>query len=100
MLIANQFSFIEVRETSWFSWQIAPNPINGPVSIQLELPKNLTGKIDLLDVSGRQVQTLFEGKFNKGMNTIQHDLSGLPKGQYLVRMESREKIMVEKIILL
>lgn len=77
-------------------FNLAPNPATKQVSIQLNLDKETTVQITLLDLTGRpvlkQTATLKSGN-------IPFDLSGLPKGIYLVQVSDQERpIMTKRLI--
>lgn len=66
---------------------IYPNPTTGLLNIDIQ---NLT-KIIICDFSGKTLKT-FE-------SNAQIDLSWMPKGCYLIKLESENEVRVEKVIL-
>lgn len=82
-----------------FSFTISPNPVSGEASIQLELPELNQLKIELFDIQGRQLSTLYEGTLNAG--TYRQNWE--PKeaaGVYFIRLEGNGISQLQKVILL
>jgi len=72
--------------------KIYPNPTNGIFTIQSFFENSITAKI--YDVLGKQV--LKSLSINNGMNTI--DMTDLPKGIYLLKVNNLEETKTIKII--
>jgi len=77
------------------AFKLIPNPSNGLVKLEIENTTNETLKIEIINVSGQQV---YRKQYS---NTIhkQIDLSGLPKGIYFVKMQGKDLINVQKLVL-
>ena len=54
--------------------------------------------ITLLDISGREVQTIFNGQAQEGENRFQTDLTVLKAGIYFCRIRKDEGIETIKVI--
>jgi hypothetical protein len=82
-----------------------PNPFNPSTTIRFGLPERETVRIVVLDVSGRILRTLWNGKVEAGFHQVMWDAkdgSGtpMPSGVYLYRMESKENVKTGKMIYL
>lgn len=54
-------------------------------------PENTTGKIEVIDISGRIIETIFEGRFNRGENNFQipyDDLENRTPGVFFIVVNS------------
>jgi hypothetical protein len=76
------------------TWEIFPNPVNQAVTIEgLEA---LNGKIELIDLSGKMLNS-FE---LNGSNSMIINIGSIPKGTYFIRCldETKEEISIRKLI--
>ncbi len=65
---------------------LSPNPTRGAVRLSLALANTGPVRIDLHDVRGRHVQTLFAGRLEAGRHALPGTVpAGLPAGAYFVR---------------
>ena len=64
---------------------IAPNPLVNEFEINFYTSKNGNVKLDICDVSGRLVKTIFEEKLEKGLHKKSFRNLGLKKGIYVIR---------------
>ncbi len=83
-------------------FSISPNPVdNGVLSIQLlSLELNSPIEIDLIDINGRKVATVFKGntdskEINKSLNLNELNLN---KGIYLIKVKSSDGVLTKKVI--
>ncbi len=72
----------------------APNPFNPATTIYFELPQNAEVVIEIFDLSGRQLRTLFASTLAPGLHRLQwdgRDANGrsLDSGVYFCRMRAR-----------
>jgi len=65
-----------------------PNPVSGQATLSIGLKKKITGTIDLYDLSGRKIQTLFQGTLNSGEQQITFNMTSRKPGIYLVALIS------------
>jgi hypothetical protein len=81
---------------------IYPNPFNPATTIQYSLPEVANIRIQVFDVMGRQVATLFDGSQQAGQHRIQWQADSLPSGLYLLRISapSLSQQLVRKITLI
>lgn len=65
-------------------WQVYPNPTTSTVHVRVDERLHGTMTLELMDLQGRLVQSTPQGSAAQGMEM---DLSGLPMGIYLLKME-------------
>jgi hypothetical protein len=79
---------------------VFPNPFSSSARIEYELMENKTVTIELTDITGRQIQTLFSGNQSTGKHTI--DIDGqklnLSKGEYIVLFSNGENIYHKRVV--
>ncbi|MCS3669261.1 PKD repeat protein [Salinibacter ruber] len=66
----------------------APNPAQGPVTIEYGLPEETRVQIEVYDVLGRKVTTLVEGSRPPGRHEVTLEGGRLPSGTYFYRMKA------------
>lgn len=65
-----------------------PNPFTSRTSLTLRASEAQAVRVDLFDVLGRRVRTLFEGTVRPGAPVdVRVEASGLPPGLYVVRAD-------------
>ncbi|MDD5088348.1 MAG: T9SS type A sorting domain-containing protein, partial [bacterium] len=77
-----------------------PNPFNPSTTVRFGVPKMADVRIEVFDVLGRLVATPAEGTFQAGWHTIVWDCSSCPTGMYLLRMNTDEKVLLRKMMLM
>lgn len=76
-----------------------PNPASENVRLRLDLTENQNIRIDVIDASGRIVQSPFSGQMTSGSQSLQIQLDrSLTPGMYFVRLTGEEGIAVRKLI--
>ena len=66
-----------------------PTPATEEVTVQLEFSETLSGaQLQLLDVNGALLRTLFTGNFTAGAHTFSLQRAGLPTGQYFLQLSA------------
>ena len=84
---------------------VAPNPSRGPAQISWALPRPLHARVEVLDVTGRRVASLFEGDAPAGEMRVSWDgrdgrsggREALP-GLYWVRLATRDGVRTRTIV--
>jgi photosystem II stability/assembly factor-like uncharacterized protein len=76
--------------------QIFPNPTSGRFKVQSS--KFKVDKVELVDLNGRVVSVLFEGK--TGSKVMEFDVRYLPAGEYFCRLFSNEIQMTKRIVII
>lgn len=64
---------------------VAPNPVAGRATVNLEATRAADVRVEVLDVLGRTVRVLHDGPVPAGASTVGLEASGLAPGPYVVR---------------
>jgi len=78
------------------SFTIYPNPVTQDVFITHESVENFKGSIKLMSVEGQIIEAINEVGFGRLNQKI--DMRALPKGIYIIKVETEKGAFVEKII--
>lgn len=77
-----------------------PNPFNPSTNIKFDVAKTGVVKLEVFDILGRKVATLFDGKKSVGTHTLTFDASSLSSGVYFTRFTAGNTVQVQKMTLL
>lgn len=80
--------------------EIYPNPSSGLINVRICLATSENVRISVFDNQGRMVDTFNKGKLNKGEQNIKLNLSNVPNGIYMIRIETENMVKTTKVILL
>jgi hypothetical protein len=82
--------------------RVAPNPVVGLARISFDTPVGGRGRIDVLDVQGRRVATLFDGMMESGRHLVEWAPKGNPAslrtGMYFIRLAIGKERQVTRVI--
>ncbi len=79
---------------------VAPNPNSGALNLRYQISDIRYQKCELFSMDGLLVKTLMSGMQQPGIYELEIDLSNLPDGVYLIRLQSGNSVETAKIILL
>jgi hypothetical protein len=93
---------IELKEVpdAYVSVQNYPNLFSPTTTIKYYLPQKAKVTLEVLDITGRTVETLINNVESKGEHTITYDGSGLSSGTYLYRLTTSAGFSETKKMLL
>jgi PKD repeat protein len=77
------------------SMVIAPNPTQGSATLSLMMSSNTDASIKMVDMTGREVMTLYSGLLPAGQKSISFDTQAISSGIYMIRI-SDGKTSVQK----
>ncbi len=91
---------VEEAEDNAIQLTAFPNPSNGPVIIEFTSSTNDLALIEVLDMNGRVVETLFNSVTEAG-NTYRFDFNGLalPNGVYVTKVTTNNTTKIEKLMI-
>ncbi len=98
--VNNPDNYLENIPDEYILGQNYPNPFNNRTVIPFTLNDSQWVEIQLYNVNGEQVQTLYSGQTRPGENKIRVDLSHMASGIYLYGIHSRNYNQYRKLILL
>jgi len=77
---------------------IYPNPTSGQFKVQSSKGKVEVIKVEIVDLNGKVVSVLFEGRW--GSEMMEFDVSYLPAGVYFCRIKTNGSLILRKIIII
>ena len=77
-----------------------PNPFNPNGNIEFNLPQSGYITLNLYNMLGQKVSTVFEGPKSEGSQTVRIDGAGLPSGVYLLRITFGSEVQTIRISLI
>ncbi len=77
-----------------------PNPFNPSTTISYDLPTNDFVSLKIYDVLGNEITTLVKEEQPAGYHKINFDASALSSGMYFYTLQSGNKILTNKMILI
>jgi hypothetical protein len=91
--------------TEYFPEQIQlaqnfPNPFNPQTTIQVANPVNQVVTLNIYDILGRFIQTVYEGTLEAGFKNFVVDGSSLASGIYVYRLESKNSVKTKMMTLI
>ncbi len=79
---------------------VYPNPFNTATTVTYGLPSASHVSIELHDITGRRISTLFNGISRPGIHKMIIGAQNLSSGTYIVKMSTGYKTLTEKVILI
>ena len=77
-----------------------PNPFNPITNIKFEIPISSKVIIQIFDIEGRLVETLYDKKIDAGYYSVIWNGKMMPSGLYFIRLSSENFHSHQKIILM
>jgi hypothetical protein len=77
-----------------------PNPVNGVVTWNIEIPQSVSGSFAITDILGRAVIQLPSTLWTAEHHRIQLNMDDLPSGLYFGRFNERTGVSVGKLVLI
>ncbi|MCX6230778.1 MAG: agmatine deiminase family protein [Bacteroidetes bacterium] len=77
---------------------IFPNPASAITCIPVETSKETEASIELFDIIGQKIITIFDGIIPKGNKNYFIDAAKLSKGIYVVKLQTKENSISQKLI--
>ncbi|MBN2031528.1 T9SS type A sorting domain-containing protein [bacterium] len=77
-----------------------PNPFNPATTITFGLPKASKVTVQIYNIKGEFVFTLFQGRKEAGYHSIEWDGTAFPSGAYFIKMEAENFVKVRKCVLI
>jgi len=92
----------ELPETISLLSQNFPNPFNARTVIEINLTENQPGRVEIFDISGRLIKTLFEGSGSHILywDGLDDDDSPVASGVYFYRLKTQRHSEIRKMLFL
>jgi hypothetical protein len=78
---------------------VVSNPAGSEVRLEVRLSRPAAVRLELYDVTGTLVRTIFDGPRPAGSTSLSADASALSRGLYLLRLESTDFTTTRKLVL-
>ncbi|MBU0561527.1 MAG: T9SS type A sorting domain-containing protein, partial [Bacteroidetes bacterium] len=85
---------------SYTLYQNYPNPFNPSTLIIYEVPEKSFVEINVYDILGKKIKTLFSGVKGKGKYEVKFDAAGITGGTYIYTMKSEKYFEAKKCLLI
>jgi len=80
--------------------RLYPNPFNPVLNIDFDINQAGWVKVNITDITGSMVKTVYEGYEGIGKHHINWDSDKLPSGTYFVTLEFENSSLTKKVVLL
>ncbi|MCK6691597.1 MAG: T9SS type A sorting domain-containing protein [Thermoanaerobaculia bacterium] len=80
--------------------QNQPNPFSAQTTIRYEMKRPAEIRIQVYDLNGQEVATLWEGRQTAGTHFVTWNAVGVPEGVYFFQLQSNESTATRKCILI
>ena len=109
MLKENIASFIRENPVASFSFEefvktvqleIFPNPAESLMQFDISIPEATEGLLNILDLNGCVLQTIYTGFLPEGNKVIEWDSSSLSSGMYICSLKTEQSQVVKRIVIL
>jgi len=91
---------VGIRETDDQSFSVFPNPAQNEFSISCSIPSGSELNIELLNVSGQKIQTLYYNHSSSGNCILRFNTSLVPSGFYLISISGKSFKTLKKLVVL
>ncbi len=91
-------SIIKLDLNKLFTWSVLPNPFVNEAFVQLQLNTQAKVQLQLMDASGKSLQTINKGILSEGTYSIPLNVKQLPKGTYYIRMMLNDETFIKQVI--
>jgi hypothetical protein len=91
--------FSEVDIPSAVDLSVFPNPATNSVRAEFGLPADAYVRLDLYDITGREVTQSIEGNFVAGPNVVSIDVANLASGAYDLVLSSGNQRLMKGIVI-
>lgn len=89
-----------IEKFSYSLYQNYPNPFNPVTTIRFEVPSDQKVTLEIFDVLGRKVKTLFDGEAKRGLVAVDFNASGFASGIYFYTIRTNEFSATKKLMLM
>lgn len=76
-----------------------PNPFNPSTTIPVSVSEFQKVEVDIYDITGRLVQSVFNGNLGAGNYNLPVNLENLASGVYMYRLKTNDKVQIKRMTL-
>jgi hypothetical protein len=77
---------------------IYPNPASALTAIPIQTNGSVPASLKLMDVFGREMETIFDGMLPNGLSRQYFDASKLPAGTYFVVLQTEKETTTQRVV--
>lgn len=77
-----------------------PNPFNPATTISYTLREAENIRLEVFNIQGQKIATLFEGRQQAGEHDVPFDASNLSSGVYMYRLQTASQILTRQMVLI
>ncbi|GJM35967.1 MAG: hypothetical protein DHS20C18_49680 [Saprospiraceae bacterium] len=81
------------------NWRLGPNPCSELLNISIGLNQTQQVDIQIFDLHGRELKSVFSGKLSEGIQDFQVNMSDLPIGSYVCRLTTSNEQQSARLII-
>ncbi len=89
-----------VSVTGFHLYPAYPNPFNATTTIRYGLPYQSNVSLQVYNLTGQRITTLFEGYKQPGIHTSTLTADDLPSGLYFIHLKESDQLFTQKIMLI
>jgi len=100
-LNTNELMAVNIKEPNLaevFNLSVYPNPVSDKSTIKFTTEGNQGVEIELLDLSGRKIQTIYNGSSLNGQNEIEFYKANQAAGTYIIKLKINGQEISKKVI--
>jgi hypothetical protein len=90
----------DAQELGFELWQNFPNPASDVTTIRFSLPVDVLTQLEIVDVRGRRVDTLIDGRRLAGRHEVLWRTRELPNGLYFLKLRAGAFTETRKLVVL
>jgi PKD repeat protein len=79
-------------------FKVFPNPASNDITLSFNVLETYEVTAELFDLTGRRVETLFSNEFSLGTHTLQHNVSDLKPGVYLIKLSLAGETFTTRLV--
>ncbi|MCD6417476.1 T9SS type A sorting domain-containing protein [bacterium] len=77
----------------------SPNPFNSFCNVTFSLNKDCNVNLEIVNLSGQIISTLYSGHLNTGEHTMKFEISNEPSGVYFIRLKAGSQSITRRVAL-
>ncbi|NQU04972.1 MAG: T9SS type A sorting domain-containing protein [Calditrichaeota bacterium] len=81
-------------------FSVFPNPFNAVATISYSLPYPGNVSLQIYNLTGQQITTLFEGNKQPGIHNTTLNANSMPSGLYFVKLKASNQVFTQKVMLI
>jgi len=75
-----------------------PNPATGQLNLEMQIKQSSSVQIDIYDLQGRLVKSIFNGQLSGGLRNLNTNISGIREGFYFVVIKANGQRLTKKLM--